>query len=564
MRVMKQFAFAAGFAVLLSGCASAPFAPPPSPIAASSPAQAANPPRLVVAIAVDQFSADLFDEYRGNFTGGLARLANSGTAFHNGYQSHAATETCPGHSTILTGMHPAHTGIVANIWFQPDSPRGRQPIYCAEDESKNPAKYDPNGYVVSPVHLRVPVLGEILERASPESQSVAIAGKDRAAVMMGGHTPDVRWYYRYRGATGKFESDLPGAVPSPAVEAVNRRVASEIETEQAPPLPIPAYCESRDKLVKVEPGGRVLGTGRFGHGPAEAEYHSSPALDRDTLALATGIVDERQLGRDNAPDVLAISLSATDYVGHRYGTEGLEMCIQLHELDQELGRFFDALDSRGLDYAVVLTADHGGTDIPERLRLEGNAEARRTPDTLNSKTIGDEIARQLHLAENPLVGEGDVYIAGGLDPATRARVTDAAIALYRQSPLVAAVFTKAQLEQVAVPSGDPTAWTLEQRARASFDAERSGDIVVLLKRWIVPIARPNESYVATHGSPWDQDRRVPILFWRRGTAPQQRNDPIDTVDIMPTLAAILDLPIDAGRIDGRCLDGVAGAVCPTR
>ncbi len=98
-------------------------------------------------------------------------------------------------------------------------------------------------------------------------------------------------------------------------------------------------------------------------------FRASPEIDGDTLALAAGLLDEMQLGKGADPDLLAISLSATDYVGHTYGTEGEEMCLQLIELDRELGDFFRLLDSRGIDYAVVLTADHGGKDVPERERL---------------------------------------------------------------------------------------------------------------------------------------------------------------------------------------------------
>ena len=548
-------------AALLSGCASVPESPRSPPGHAESAASglaSSRAPRLIVAIVVDQFSADLFDEYRSVFTGGLGRIANQGVVFRDGYQSHAATETCPGHSTILTGDDPAHTGIIANTWYQPSGPRGTTPVYCAEDETKG----DYSNYVVSPVHLRVPVLGELLKATSPQSMSVIVAGKDRAAIMMGGHTPDVRWYYRTRGSKGSFESDLAGAVPSAAVNGVNRRVEAEIDTEQAPALAVPGFCQSRDRAVTLEPGGRVIGTGRFAHGPDEKEYHASPALDEDTLRLAEGLLDERQLGRHSVPDVLAISLSATDYVGHRFGTEGLEMCLQLNALDQALGHFFADLDSRGIDYAVVLTADHGGTDVPERLREGVDPEARRVPDQLNSKTIGDRIAADLHLPGNPLVGEGDVYVTSSVDPAMRSRIVEATVNAYRSSPLVAEVFTKQELEAAPIPAGDPTKWTLKDRARASFDSARSGDIVVLLKRHVVPIARPDEFYAATHGSAWDNDRRVPILFWRAGMRAESRQEPIKTVDIMPTLAAMIGLPIAPGSIDGHCLAQLPAVSCP--
>ncbi|HWU91983.1 MAG TPA: alkaline phosphatase family protein, partial [Sphingomicrobium sp.] len=502
----------------------------------------------------DQFSADLFDEYRGEFTGGLARLSREGIVFRNGYQSHAATETCPGHSTILTGDHPARTGIISNDWYLPASARGRTAIYCAEDESKGTR----DAYVVSAVHLRVATLGDRLKPANPRSQSVAVAGKDRAAVMMGGHRPDVRWYYR----DGRFQTDLPGQPSTPEEIAVNRDVAAQIAAG-VPPLPIPVSCAARDRATEL-PGGRTVGTGRLANGPGASDYPYGPALDRETLALASGLVDERQLGRDGAPDVLAISLSATDYVGHRYGTEGLEMCLQLHALDQALGQFFAGLDRRGLDYVVVLTADHGGTDIPERLR-SSDPNAQRTTAALSPRRIGGRIARALRLPTNPLIGGGsDVYLAAGLDPATRVRVLEMAAAAYRADPQVAAVFTKAQLQALPVPSGNPVAWTLEQRARASFDWERSGDLIVLLKRHVVAVAKPSAHTATTHGSAWDNDRRVPIVFWRRGMAARTVETPADTVDIMPTLAAIIGLPVASGSVDGICLRAVAGAACPAR
>src|SRR5215210_7923436 len=167
-------------------------------------AQPARPPKLLIAISVDQFSADLFDEYRPRFSGRLARLA-SGTAYRNGYQGHNATETCPGHSTILTGSRPSRTGIIANTWFDLSQSRSDKAVYCAEDERV--AGSSSSKYTVSPLHLRVPALGELMKAANPASRSVAVAGKDRAAVMMSGQRPDQRWYWD--GKT--YATDLAGA-----------------------------------------------------------------------------------------------------------------------------------------------------------------------------------------------------------------------------------------------------------------------------------------------------------------------------------------------------------------
>ena len=518
-----------------------------------------NAPKLVVVISVDQFSADLFDEYRASFTGGLARLAG-GTAFRNGYQGHAATETCPGHSTILTGDRPARTGIIANAWFDQSQARSDKSVYCAEDE-RVPGSSS-SSYTVSPLHLRVPTLGERLKAASPASRSVAVAGKDRAAVMMSGQRPDQRWYWDGK----RYSSDLRG-VPLPrSVIAINSTVARLIET-LADPLEPPPLCSAKAKVVPVEGGGQPVGGGAFARAAGDAKgFRASPQFDGATLALAAGLIGEMKLGQGAATDLIAIGASATDYVGHSYGTEGQEMCLQLLSLDRDLGDFFAQLDRQGLDYAVLLTADHGGNDIPEREREAGITGASRVDPALSPGQMGKIIAAKLGLAGPILVGDspfGDVYFDKALAPANRKRAEAEALALYRKHPQVEAVLSHAQLKRTPLPRTAPDRWTVIERARASFDDRRSGDLVVLLKPRITPIA-DTRNYVATHGSAWDYDRRVPILIWRKGMAPVPSDAPVETIDIAPTLAALIGLPIQIGAMDGKCLAGVPGISCPAR
>lgn len=527
-----------------------------SPALSQAPMPRTTPPKLLIVIAVDQFSANLFDEYRSQFTGGMARLA-SGTVFHNGYQSHAATETCPGHSTLLTGDHPARTGIIANVWVDQSVTRSDINVYCAEDESVPGSSSI--AYKVSPKHLLVPTLGELMKRQWPASRTVAVAGKDRAAIMMGGQAPDQRWYWT--GA--KFGTDLAGAPVPAAIGKVNAAVAAGLATDRPPLDPTP-YCQAKARAVSIEGGGKPVGTGQLARKAGDqAAFRASPELDGDTLALAAALVDEMKLGRGASPDLLAISLSATDYVGHSYGTEGEEMCLQLTELDRELGDFLKVLDARGLDYSVVLTADHGGKDVPERERTGGVADAARVSAALYPPTVGKALIAQLGLAGPGLIGssaQGDIWIDKRLKPADRKRLLDAAVRFYAKDPQVEAVFTAAQLARTPVPRGAPETWTLIQKARASFYAPRSGDFVVLLKKDITPIADTTH-YVATHGSPYDYDRRVPILFWRPGAAGTTIEHSAETTDIMPTLASMIGVPVQAGSVDGRCLNDVLGASC---
>jgi predicted AlkP superfamily pyrophosphatase or phosphodiesterase len=529
---------------------------PASALAQSAPAPS-PPPRLLIVISVDQLSGDLFDEYRPVLLGGFGRLSR-GTVFRNGYQSHAATETCPGHSTILTGSRPARTGIIANNWVDQSQARSDKSVYCAEDE-RVPGTSS-IAYKVSPAHLKVATIGERLKSASPGSQNVAVGGKDRSAVMMGGKVVDQRWYWDGK----RFTTDL-GVAPPGSVTRTSAALAALIATPQAPLEP-PEICSAKARPVAVEGGSPPVGDGRFARAAGDASaLRTSPAFDGATLALAAGLIQDLKLGQDSSPDLLSIGLSATDYVGHKFGTGGQEMCLQLFSLDRDLGDFFRHLDSSGLDYAVALTADHGGQDIPERLRLQGVTDAARVDPALAAAEMGKRIAAKLGLSGPVLIGDfaGDIYLDRALKPADRARALREAVAAYTAHPQVAAVFTADQLRRVASPATSPDRWTLAERARASFDPERSGDLVVMLKAHITPIVKTNY-YVATHGSPWDYDRRVPILFWRPAMTAADRNESVETVDIMPTLAAMLGLGIDSAAIDGKCLTGIQEIACPLR
>ena len=528
-------------------------------LASQSAAQAPQPPKLLVVISIDQFSANLFDEYSPQFTGGMARLA-TGTVFHNGFQSHALTETCPGHSTMLTGDHPARTGIINNFWIDQSIARSDKSVYCAEDETVPGTSSI--AYQVSPRHLLVPTLGELMKARWPGSRNVAVSGKDRAAVMMTGHNADQRWFWN--GKT--FVTDLDGVSVPKVVPRFDAALAAAL-AQPRPPLEPPPFCQGKAQVVPVTGGGKPVGAGQLARAAGDLNaFRASPEIDGDTLALAAGLVDEMQLGRRSDPDLLAVSLSATDYVGHAYGTEGQEMCLQLLELDRELGDFFKQLDARGLNYAVVLTADHGGKDIPERERMAGVSGAARVDPALSPAAMGKALTAKLGLPGPGLLGDSpsaDIWIDHELSLADQRRLLAAAVAAYRTHPQVEAAFTGSEIAAVPMPTGDPVNWTVVQRARASYYAGRSGDLFVVLKKDVTPIADTTR-VVATHGSVWDYDRRVPILFWRPGGRGASIDRDVETTDIMPTLASMIGLPVAPGSIDGHCLADVPGAFCPAR
>lgn len=507
-------------------------------------------PTLIVAISVDQFSADLFAEYRGIFTQGMARMAG-GAVFPSGYQSHAATETCPGHSTILTGSRPARTGIIANHWYDLGSPRADKLVYCAEDPSV--ARDASGSYTASPVQLKVPTLGDRMKAADPNSRVVAIAGKDRAALMMGGHNTDQIWFWN--GRTYATLSGRTGSSPA-IVRRINARVAALLARPTRPVLP--AQCGTRALALPVGNGKQVGLLVERKAGDAKA-FRATADFDAATADLAIGLLDEMKLGEGPSTDLLTIGLSATDYVGHLFGTEGAEMCARMIGLDATIGRLLAAFDARGLSYVVVLTADHGGHDLPERNAVRGFPAAQRVAPDLSLGTIGKRVADtlKLDLAEPLLHSDGpfgDWYLSRKVPPELRARAIMLARSELLAHPQVAAVLGAEELKSMPMPVPPVEEWSLAERARASFDAERSGDLIVLLKPYVTPIPDPGMGGVATHGSPWGYDRRVPMLFYGPSMIGFEQPLPVETVDILPTLAALIDLDVPSLEIDGRCLD----------
>ena len=541
---------AAALALGLSAAAAA--APPPAP-------------RLVVVISIDQFSAGLFDQYRSTFTGGLKQLA-SGVVYPNGYQSHAATETCPGHSTLLTGHHPAATGIIANNWYDPEV--GSQ-VYCV---------YDPAGPVPGretaprgPANLKVPTLGEWMKAADPHSRVYAVSGKDRAAIMMAGHNPDgVFWWDDERAFTTSVPAGTIADARLAPVAAFNAALIKRWRVTPPAWKPIDKRC--------VLGGTDTFGTLAIKHtlppqgyegswnDPANLKYlRASPAFDQITLDLATQFLDRFKLGRGAAPDLLAVSLSATDYVGHRYGQGGPEMCDQLAHLDRALGVFLARLTALKVPMVVVLSADHGGSDAPERAAQRGFAATRPVGNIVDE--VGRAIQAEFHLDYVPLAGDPEqinIVGFGNPDAALNARIQAATIKRLRARPDVVAVFTRAEAMAAVPRPGTPVdELSLLERFHESTDAVRSGDILVAYRPYTTsgsPSAYGDT--VGGHGSPWNYDRRVPMLFWWPGASGFEQSLPVETVDIAPTLAGLLHIP--APPVDGRCLDLDRGAAttCP--
>ena len=544
---------------------------------AASPLPAATAPRpkLIVAISVDQFAASVYARYRGDYSFGLKRLS-SGIAFPIAYQSHAATETCPGHSTLLTGDHPSHTGIVANSWF--DRSAGTS-TYCVAVAGTGDA------FARGPQRLKVTTLGDWLKAKYRTSRVVSISGKDRAAIMMAGHHPDlVAWwmdgFVNDKPVFGFQTSHFAGPA-GPRIQSILDRQDQSIaaswgnQTPELWPSDVASDCKQLEKPRRfgdLELSGSVppqlaqeatATPGFINRTQFDDALHSSPLFDTLTLDFAAKLAKSWKLGGGPTPDLLAISLSATDYIGHRYGNGGPEMCAQVHALDRSLGTFLDRLDQLGVPYVVVLTADHGSVDAPERLQEQG-LPAERLDTSKFLSGLNGHLKQALGISWDPISADDpqQLYITSPGDPAFLARLRSETISWLKQQPSVDNVLTSDEVAAAAPPPlKSPADLTIAERLNESFDKARSPDIFVVFKKYSTQgVPRGPSDYVAGHGSPWDYDRQVPILFWWRGAPSLSSPAPAETVDIAPTLAAILGIATPA--IDGHCRSEVAACGSP--
>lgn len=508
-------------------------------------------PALVVTLVVDQLSSNLLTQYRGKLTGGLKTLLDQGLVSANGFQTHGVTVTCAGHSTVLTGAHPARTGIPGNDWI--DTTLGRQ-TYCLESQVNTLAhgRNTDNGPVGSE-RLKVDTLGDWLKAVSPQSRVFAVSGKDRGAINLAGHKGDgAYWLTEGFGFTTYVEPGQTAEGRLAPIADLNRSLIARFSRET------PVWNYQREDCRKLEDEWVIGGeTFKSQLPPARDTIDGSPLLDELTLEAATHLLKTQELGRRGHTDMLGVSLSATDRIGHGYGTQGPEMCEQIYRMDAALGEFLKELESIPGGVILALTADHGGSDFPERTQVRGYPYVGRTDGTI-TRRINEVLKTQFGLDAGPLVSSaGGLVVVDGdkksLPEPLRTQVVNTAIELLNKEPHVALAVSRDELLAEPIPESiHPQDLTVRQRLRLSAAEGRSPDILRANQPGLTNPGRIGQA-ISSHGSPWDYDRGVPIIFWWPGAQGQERFMPVRTIDIAPTLANLLGVT-PTGQIDGRCMD----------
>ncbi len=516
----------------------------------------AEPPRLVVVIAVDQMRADYLDRFAANYEGGLRRLRVDGAVFTDGHQDHALTQTAAGHATIATGVYPSRHGLVANEFW--DRLSGEAVGAVADPATRLVGVEARTGS--SPARLLREGLGDWLKNQSPGSKVAAVSIKDRAAILMSGMRPDVAFWVDLR--TGQFVTSdyyLP-ALPVWAAEfnsagAVTRYNGTEWTKLKADAV----YDESPwPELAGRDPAAYSMfphSLGTPGEAPGRrflAAYRSSPYADLVTLNFARELFEHENFGRDEMPDLLFIGLSAADYIGHRYGPYSHEIHDHFLRLDGYLGDFFEFLDEQvgPDDYVVALSADHGVLPVPEQLAELGVDASRIHPDELVAfvKPVVEAAVARGDIAAMPEIDyqAGPTFDFSGQPPSPE--VLDAlqlaVAARLLQHPLVAAAYTYNDQLRGNIEDDD---WA--DSFGRSFHPDRAPDVTIKLRE--NQLLRPAATGTS-HGSPYRYDTHVPIVFLGAGIAAGHHSGRVQTTDIAPTLARILEIeaPDD---LDGRDL-----------
>jgi arylsulfatase A-like enzyme len=566
------------------------------------PLHAEQRPSLVVVLSVDQMRADYLDRFRPYFgKDGFNRFLEHGAVFPEARYRHAVTFTGPGHASIGTGLDPRRHGIIANLWYDTVS---NEEIYCVEDRGVQwigaPAEVKKIPVApASPIYLDGVSLGDRLKEKFPQSRVVGIALKDRAAVLMAGRKADAALWFEERfrrfvtstyypshpellavnaGLPGFFESHrewiLSGKIPEAALAKITFDPPELFDAKNPP------------EGYGVTFPHRLTGT---------KAVVSSPFGDELMIDAARFVVETMHLGSEAArPDLLFIGLSSTDYYGHWFGPDSLEIADGIVRLDLTLEKFFEWLDARVGRGRILLflTADHGVQPLPEVTRarhkagtgqsdflIAGRVDFSNSRGGIPTPTIrqlgGDRFTLEFFLAKT---------FGYELDLDARAS-REAAIAYFQEPsfylnrpvlarrglsvekvkqvlrdwiqtrPGVLEAFTNTEVIN-SLPATAPHALAIER----SFRADRSGDVLVVLKPgWMWSYGREAGT---THGQPNDDDARVPLLAWGPGVLTGSWRPRVSPLSIARTVAALFGF--EAGEPDAEILEPVLGRPIGTK
>lgn len=522
----------------------------PTPPTAAPQTPRTTPP-LVVLVVVDQFRADYVQRYGGLWTKGLRRLIDRGAYFPLAAYPYSGTLTCAGHSTIGTGAFPRTHGMIANTWYDRET---KKSMACTQDAAATSVGY---GGLTGTEHHSPKWLAtntfadELRNQLSVTPKIASLSLKARSAIGMAGHAGDLVVWFEDAGLWASSTAYTKTPQPAFSAYAEKNAIAKQYGRVWDRLLPAASYQFTDEGVGEQKPDdGSVLfphPQTRPGGKPDQLFYTNwerTPFVDEALTDMAITFSDG--FGKGKGTDMLAVSYSALDYVGHRFGPKSHEVQDVLLRLDVQLGKLFDVLDQRvgAGQYVVALTADHGVAPIPEQVSAEGLDAGRFTGAAISAKIVAAFTPFATDAADPVLSNNGtDVYFSPAAlavirsNPAARKAVEDAALS----APGVARAYWGDELAQGA--SGDDA---IKRAEILSYMADRSGDLMLVPKQYWMAT-----SGGTTHGSPNIYDQRVPIMLMGFGIRPGRYLTTTSPADVAPTFAYLTGITLP--RAEGRPL-----------
>lgn len=504
-------------------------------------------PKLMVGIVVDQMCYEYLYRFRDHYTeGGFKRLMNEGTNCRTTHYNYVPTYTGPGHASIYTGTTPSNHGIVANDWLDRVA---NSTVNCVEDQTVQTVGSDSKKGMFSPARLKVNTITDQLKLERPASKVIAMSIKNRGAILPGGHLSDGTYWFDSKSGdfiTSTFyKQELP-----PWVADFNKKNLPEKSMKQVwnTFFPIERYVESGpdnspyEHLLpgKTEP---VFPYDLSKMSTKETVYDlftCTPFANTFLTDFAIQALHAEKMGQNGATDMLCISYSSTDIIGHEFGPQSKEIQDTYIRLDRELERLLNELDNtlgKG-NYTLFLTADHAVVPVPQLLvdkKLAGGyvflSEAVKQLKTDVTYTFGADLI----VAEENL----NIYLdrtlirERGLKYDEVCRFVKEHI---REWEGVKNVYTSGELQ---TGSGDK--WF--EMIRSGYHYKESGDVIFSLESGHLPKSKDTDKARkgTSHGSPYAYDTQVPLLFFGHSIPQQEVFRVVEITDIAPTIAHILDI-----------------------
>jgi arylsulfatase A-like enzyme len=528
-------------------------------------------PKLVVVMSFDQMRGDYPNRWGHLWTQqGFNRVVRQGAYFPQCYFNHASNITAPGHSVHLTGVYPYKSGIVSNDYY--DRSAGKK-LYCVQDTINRTFGMSKPDEWCSPINLKMPTLGDYLKKISPKSRVVGISQKDRAAILMSGHTADAAYWFEHEAAgyttSEYYFKELPAWLKKWNQKNNYRDYSGKVWNTV-----INDDLALRD-TVRWEAGGKQrnvfpytvpnMNTTETIDVYSSSTFTVTPFAVEHFFKFAKSVLKEEKLGTDTIPDILCMSISSTDYSGHTFGPDSREVQELYVQVDKMLADWIDHLDKEfgRKSYTLVITSDHGVAPVPEYWKYANpgaDAAGRlRSLDVVEdlenylrqtfiagsaSKWVDDWEQPSLFLNQQTMEMVTTTTIPGNLTP-TRAMVMDSIQGFLQRYQGIGIVLTDTQLQANICPQWMST-WQYNL-VRSDYFPQRTGEIVMYpAKYWIWG------STTAQHGTPHDYDRHSPLILMGAGIKPgYYKDNKVAPSDIAPTLAQILG--ISMMNLDGNVL-----------